>query len=110
MKPSVGRIVRYLHSSVDDYRNGSTESAALVTAVHGSGETPLLNLIVFFDAQAPEPRTSVCHEDHRSAALVNGKRQVSGAWKWPERDDLPKRATEPFGVQPEPKPIPPAGE
>jgi hypothetical protein len=40
--------------------NGSREHPAIITAVHSD---QCVNLTVFFDAQQPEPRTSVLHAD-----------------------------------------------
>lgn len=62
MKPSVGRIVHFIHG-------GRNIAAAIVTRVHSD---TCVNLYVFFDAAA-EARTSVCLGTS------------DGDWMWPER-------------------------
>lgn len=45
--------------------NGSTEHAALITAVHGAGPNPLINAKVFPDGGAMYNTFSVYHRDDR---------------------------------------------
>jgi hypothetical protein len=74
MKPSVGRIVMYRVSEPSAAFNGSETHPAIVTRVHGEGETPLVNLTVFPDLHAPLIRSSVKHSETEP-----------NAWFWPAR-------------------------
>lgn len=68
MKPSVGRIVHFHATTGADEFNGSKTHPAIITRVWSDD---CVNLHVFFDANAPQVRTSC------SASL--------GMWSWPER-------------------------
>jgi hypothetical protein len=84
MKPTVGRIVHYLHASSDGRQNGAEFSPAIVLQAWGDAEKPCLNLGVFLAGGAYEWRTSVVHEDDRYVEV--GGPAVGNAWRWPPRE------------------------
>ena len=87
-KPTVGRIVHYLHGNQEGYQNGAEFSPAIVLQVWGDADKPCLNLGVFLAGGEYRWRTSVVHEDnrYRAPAPEIGKEDIVGsAWRWPPR-------------------------
>lgn len=71
-KPSIGRIVIFKGEAA----NGVTEHPAVITRVWSD---TCVNLTVFFDAKAPEVRTSVTRTD--TTKIDSG----TWGWEWPVR-------------------------
>lgn len=79
MKPTIGRIVIFTLPEAHTPVNGTREHPAVVTRVHGDGETPLVNVQVLFDAAPIAAWMSVPHVD-------TPERNTSyGSWRWPDR-------------------------
>lgn len=70
-----GRMVKYLHSAGDGWRNGTDYSPAVITNVWSNDR---VNLTVLFDGQAPEPRGTVSHVSDPSLT------DDLAAWDWPD--------------------------
>lgn len=84
-KPTIGRIVHYYegdHEAGSGGRgtNGHRDHAAIITAVWGDN---CVNLTVFFDAKAPEPRTSACLLP--DSVFADGVHCTNSGWRWPQR-------------------------
>lgn len=75
-EPSIGRIVHYRQPEHEQPVNGQRVHPAIVTTVFGP---EMVNLTVFFDARAPEPRTSVAQGNVAQPA------DGAGVWDWPAR-------------------------
>jgi len=75
-KPSLGRIVQYSQPAGEARHNDERTHPAIITHVWSD---TCVNLTVFFDNAAPEPRTSVClrtdDADHNPNAY----------WEWPAK-------------------------
>lgn len=59
VKPKAGDPAWYIHHDASDgHRNNTDRSPAIITNAFADN---VVNLTVFFDGQAPEPRGSVAH-------------------------------------------------
>lgn len=74
MTPTIGRTVIYVQGTNEESANGTREHPAVITRVWNDKG---VNLLVFFDAHAPEPRTSVLRDDTAGPDMPY--------WHWPQR-------------------------
>lgn len=73
-KASVGRIVLFKSTNLDQVGNGAEEVPAIITRAWSD---TMLNLCVFRDANAPLAVTSVGHESISQGSSLS--------WRWPPR-------------------------
>lgn len=83
MAPALGQIVIF---ASDKPVNSTFEHPAMVTRVWGEGDAPTVNLLVFFDAQGPEVRTSVQHVSQAQGASMSWKSAQIALAEQPARD------------------------
>lgn len=83
-KPSIGRIVTYYQGDGEAGPsggvNGTREHPAVITRVWSDS---CVNLIVLFDASAPDPRTSAC--ELPDSVFADGVHCTNSGWFWPKR-------------------------
>lgn len=75
--PSVGRIVHFFPTELDDEARSNGNSGPVAAVITRVWDESMVNLTIFPDAMHPTPRTSVPHRSTHAPGAPY--------WDWPER-------------------------